>query len=96
MQEVPEGSTHQPRGWGRALPPRRAPYLVGPPGGPPMPIFYYMESFVEKKIISKLSGRDSAATRRNQSRAPAELFCRGNFPKGVGIEAIIITNDPLI
>ena len=29
-QEVPEGVTHQPRGWGRALPPRRGPCLVGP------------------------------------------------------------------
>ena len=56
----------------------------GPPGGPLMPIFCYMESFVEEKIISNLLGRDSAATRRNQSRAPAELFCRGNFPPGGG------------
>ena len=32
------------------------------PGGPPMPIFCYMESFIEEKIISKLSGRDSTAT----------------------------------
>ena len=56
----------------------------GPPGGPPVPIFCYMKSFTLEKIISKLVGRDSAATRRNQSRAPAELFCRGNIPPGGG------------
>ena len=39
---------------------------------------------VREEIISKLSGRDSAATRRNQSRALAELFCRGHFPPGGG------------
>ena len=77
-EEIPEGAhTLATRVGVRPLP-------RGPPGGPPMPIFCYMESFDEKKIISKLSGWDSAATRRNQSRAPAELFCRGNFPPGGG------------
>ena len=33
---------------------------------------------------------------QKQSRAPTELFCRGNFPPGGEIEAIVITNDPLI
>jgi len=33
---------------------------------------------------------------QNQSRAPAELFCRGNIPPGGGIIAIDITIDPLI
>ena len=37
----------------------------GPPVGPPVPIFCYMKSFVRRKIISKLSRRDSAAMRRN-------------------------------
>ena len=33
---------------------------------------------------------------QNQSRAPAELFCWGNFLLEGEIEAIVITNDPLI
>ena len=33
---------------------------------------------------------------RNQSRAPAELFCRGNFLREGEIITIVITNDPLI
>ena len=36
--------------------------------------------------------RHEAEPWRNQSRAPAELSCRGNFPP----EGEIITNDPLI
>ena len=53
------GPTPWPRGWGARPLPR------GPPVGPPVPIFCYMKSFVRRKTISKLSGRDSAATRRN-------------------------------
>ena len=84
-KEVPEGG-HPPstRVGGAPYPPRHAPLPRGPPGSPLMPIFGYMESFVQEKIISKLTGRNSATTRRNQSRAPAELFCRGNFPPGGG------------
>ena len=37
-----------------------------------------------------------AEPRQNQSRAPAELFYRGNVPPGGGIVAIVITIDPLI
>ena len=69
---------------GTPTPLGRAPLPRGPPDRPPVPIFCYMRSFTLEKIISKLSGRNSAATRRNQSRAPAELFCRGNFPPGGG------------
>ena len=83
-KEALEGATHHPRGWGRALPPWARPLPRGPPGRPPVPIFFYMKSFTLEKIISKLSGRNSAATRRNKSRAPAQLFCRGNFPSGGG------------
>ena len=78
------GPTPWPRGWGRALPPWARPLPRGPPVGPPVPIFCYMKSFVREKIISKLSGRNTVATRRNQSRAPVELFCQGNFPPGGG------------
>ena len=54
-------------------PPGRAPLPRGPPGGSPTPIFSYMKSFDEKKIISNLSGRDSAATRRNLGGTNLEL-----------------------
>ena len=76
------GTTPCSRGWGRL--PWARPLPCGPPGGSPTPIFSYMKSFDEKKIEGNLSGRNSAATRRNQSRAPAELFCRGHFPPGGG------------
>ena len=72
------GPTPCSRGWGARPLPR------GPPGGSLTSIFSYMKSFDEKKIEGNLSGRDSTATRRNQSRAPAELFCRGHFPPGGG------------
>ena len=77
-EEVPEGAhTLGMRVGGVPLP-------RGPPGSSPVPIFCYMKSFTLEKIISKLTGRNSAATRQNQSRAPAELFYRGNFPSGGG------------
>ena len=87
-------------GGGRALPPWARPLPRGPPVGPPVPIFCYMKSFVRRKIISKLSGRDSAATRRNlggtnlglrQSCSAGETSLREGE-----IIAIVITNDPLI
>ena len=53
-EEIPEGGTHHPRGWGARPLPR------GPPGSPPMPIFCYMKSFPLEKIIIKLTGRNSA------------------------------------
>ena len=59
------GATPCPRGWGRALPPGRAPLPRGPPGRPPVTIFCYMKSFTLEKIISKLAGRNTTATRRN-------------------------------
>ena len=78
------GASTCPRGWRARPTPWVRPLPRGLPVGPPVPIFCYMKSFVRRKIISKLSGRDSDATRRNQSRAPAELFCRGHFPPGGG------------
>ena len=59
------GATHHARGWGRAQPPWARPLPRGPLVGPPVPIFCHIKSFLRRKIISKLSGRDSAATRRN-------------------------------
>ena len=80
--------------------PLGAPPASWAPVGPPVPIFCYMKSFVRRKIISKLSGRDSAATRRNlggtnlglrQSCSAGETSLREGE-----IIAIVITIDPLI
>ena len=87
-------------GGGRALPPWARPLPRGPPGGPPVPIFCYMKAFTLEKIISKLTGRNSAATRRNlggtnlglrQSCSAGETSLREGE-----IIAIVITNAPLI
>ena len=82
------GPTPCSRGWGRALPLVRAPLPCGPPGGSPTSIFSYMKSFDEKKNHKQPFGtrlrRHEAEPWRNQSRALAELFCRGNFPPGGG------------
>ena len=79
------GPTPSSRGWG-APPPGAPPLPRGPPGGPPMAIFCYMESFNEKKKHKPSSRtklrRHAAEPWRIQSRALAELFCRGNFPPG--------------
>ena len=65
-----------------------------------MPIFGYMESFVEEKIISKLSGRNSAAMRRNLGGTNLGLqrsCSAGETSLREGeIITIVITNDPLI
>ena len=92
------GATHHPRGWGRALPPGRAPLPRGPPGRPPVPIFCYMKSFVREKIISKLSGRNSAATRRNLGGTNLGLrqSCSAGDTSLREGEIIAIVNDPLI
>ena len=65
-----------------------------------MSIFCYMESFDEEKIISHLSGRDSAATRQNLGGTNLGLrwsYSAGETSLREGeIIAIVITNDPLI
>ena len=88
------GPTPCSRGWGR--PPGRAPLPRGPPGGSPTPIFSYMKSFDKKKIRSNLSGRDSAATRRNL--CGINLGLRQSCSAGDTSlqEGEIITNAPLI
>ena len=90
------GPTPWPRGWGRALPPWARPLPRGPPGGPPVPIFCYMKSFVKEKIISNLSGRDSAATRRNLGGTNLGLRRSCSARETSLREGEIITNDPLI
>ena len=78
----------------------RTPLPRGPPVGPPVPIFCYMKSFARRKIISKLSGRDSAAMRRNLGGTNLGLWrgcSAGETSLREGeIIAIIITNAPLI
>ena len=94
------GPTPWPRGWGRAHPYRAHPLPRGPPVGPPVPIFVYMKSFVRRKIISKLSGRDSTATRRNLGGTNLGLWrscSAGDTSLREGeIITNAITNDPLI
>ena len=94
QRKYQRGPTPWPRGWGRAPLPR------GPPGGPPVPIFCYMKSFVRRKTISKLSGRDSAATRRNLGGTNLGLqqSCStgDNSLREEEIITIVITNAPLI
>ena len=88
------GPTPCSRGWGARPLPR------GPPGGSPTSIFSYIKSFDKKKIGSNLSGRDSAATRRNRGETNLELrqSCSAgeiSLPEGE-IITIVITNAPLI
>ena len=79
--------------WVRPLP-------RGPPGGPPVPIFCYMKAFTLEKIISKLTGRNSAAMRRNLGGTNLGLrrsCSAGETSLREGeIITIVITNDPLI
>ena len=93
------GPTPCSRGWG-ARPPWGRPLPRGPPGGSSMPIFSYMKSFDEKKIEGNLSGRDSAATRRNLGGSNLELrqscFAGDTSLLEGEIITIVITNAPLI
>ena len=81
-------------------PPIGRPLSPGPPGGPPASIFCYMKGLVLEKIVGKLTGRNSAATRRNLGGINLWLW-RGysagdtSLPEG-GIITNVITNDPLI
>ena len=85
-KEAPEGD-HPPSTRVGACPtPWAHPLPRGPPGRPPVAIFCYMRSFSLEKNQKLTHGmklrRHEAEPWRNQSRAPAELFCRGNFPPG--------------
>ena len=93
-KEIPEGG-HPPSTRAGARPQPR-----GPPGSPPVTIFCYMNSFTLEKIISKLSGRNTTATRRNlggTSLGPQRSCAAGDTTLREGeIITIVITNDPLI
>ena len=78
-----------------------APYRVrplspGPPGGPPASIFCYMKGFPLEKIMGELTGRNSAAMRRNLGRINLGLWQRCSAGDTSLSEGEIITNDPLI
>ena len=97
QRKYQRGPTPWPRGcppyWERLLSP-------GPLGGPPVPIFFYMKGFTLEKIKGKLTGRNSAATRRNLGGTNLGLRWRcsaGETSLWEGeIITIVITNDPLI
>ena len=78
----------------------RGPLSPGPPGGPPVSIFCYIITFTLKKIVGKLTGRNSAATRRNLGGINLGLrrSCSAGDTSLREAEIItnIITNDPLI
>ena len=83
-KKVPEGAHTLATRVGSCPPLLGAPPISWAPWWPSGAHLLLYEAFYPEKIRSKLSGRNSAATRRNQSRAPAELFYRGNFPPGGG------------
>ena len=78
----------------------RAPHTCGPPGRPPVPIFCYMVCFDLEKTRSNFSGQSTAVSRRNLGRTNLGLrrsCSAGETSLREGeIEAIVITNDPLI
>ena len=73
--------------------------LVAPWPAPDVHLLLY-EVFCPGKNHKKAFGmkrrRLKAEPWRNQSRAPAELFCRESSLREGGIITIAITNDPLI
>ena len=90
------GATHCPRGWGTRPTPWAHPLPPRPTSGPLMPIFGYMESFILEKIRSKLTRRNSAATRRNLGGTNLGLRRSCSAGETSLREGEIITNDPLL
>ena len=81
------GPTPGQEGGGRAHPYWARPLYPGPPGGPPVSIFCYMKDFTLEKIVGKLTGRNSAATRRNLGGTNLGLLrscSAGELPSGRG------------
>ena len=98
-QELHQGATPCPRGWGCALPPGRPPTSWAPwwPSGDHLLLY---EVFRWEKIRIHFLGRNSAATRRNLGGTNLGLWrsCSAgetSLPEGE-IIAIVITNAPLI
>ena len=81
------GATHQPQGWGARPTPLGAPLPHGPLVALRCPSLAIWSLSSRKKIISKLTGRNSAATRRNLGRTNLGLrrSCfAGKLPSGRG------------
>ena len=94
------GPTPWPGGWGARPPLLCTPLSPGPPSGPPVSIFCYIVTFTLEKIVGKLTGRNSAATRRNLGGTNLGLrrsCSAGETSLREGeIITIVINNDPLI
>ena len=94
------GGPHPVQEIGGAPPYRARPPSTGPPGGPPASIFCYIITFTLEKIVGKLTGRNSAATRRNLGGINLELrqscSARETSLREGEIITIVITNDPPI
>ena len=86
--KIPEGAHTLATRVGARPTPWARPLSRGPPGRPPVPIFCYMKSITLEKNHKQAFGtklrRHEAEPWWIQSRALAELFCRGNFPPGGG------------
>ena len=87
QRKYQRGPTPWPWGWGGARPTTRATCLVGPLLALRCPSSLYEVSYPgknHKQAYGTKLRRNEVEPWRNQSRAPAELFCRGNFPPGGG------------
>ena len=88
QKKYQRGATHRPRGWGARPTPLGAPPASWVTRQPSVAhLMLYEVSYPEKnhkQAYGTKIGRHEAEPWRNQSRAPAELFCRGNFPPGGG------------
>ena len=82
------GPTPYPGGWGACPPLLGAPPVSWAPWWPPGVHLLLYEGFYPGKNHGQAYGRKlrrhEAEPWRNQSRAPAKLFCRGHFPPGGG------------
>ena len=98
-KEIGQGAHTLSRRQGRP-PIGRAPLSHGLPGGPPASIFCYIITFTLEKIMGKLTGRNSAATKRNLGGINLGLWqscSAGDTSLREGeIITIVITNAPLI
>ena len=94
------GPPRCPLGTRVRLPPWRALVGSGPPGQPPVPIFWYISPFFLEKLRIGLSGWNAAVSRRNLGRNTFALrwsdSARDTSLREGEIEAVIITNNPLI
>ena len=88
QRKYQRGPTPCPRGWGARPTPLGAPPALWAPWQPSgaHPLLYevFYPGKNHKQAFGKKFRRHEVEPWWNQSRAPAELFCRGNFPPGGG------------